>query len=535
MVRMTDDPSRRRFLGSAARLAAAGVVARGAFGAISSLVEEPGRSPLTRLGSLRRASADAPAIVTRRQWGADESLRRGRADFHPVRKFVVHHTATANHEGDPAGRMRSIYHSHLARRSDDGEPWEDIGYNFVIDEQGRVYEGRRARDYAAGETHDGEDHYERGVRGAHAGDTNGGTVGIAIVGTYHGRRPTSASLDSLVEVIAWKASRHALDPLAREPYTRDDGTTVAIPTIVGHRDVAATACPGDAAAALLPEIRERVARRVRAAESTGPGGYWIVHEDGSITRHGQAGDVTDLRERGIDVPATGLGAVPGTDDFWVVDVHGGVHGFGVPFEGSVPGLRDDGLGIGRAEVVHLAATPSGDGYWLLDRHGGIFGFGDASYHGSVPALRHSGVDVGEVDAVALSPTPSGDGYRVLDRHGGVFNFGDARFHGSVPALREAGVDVGEVDAADLVTSAGGDGYWLLDREGGVFSFGDARFHGSVPSTGFLSGSPARRLVPSRTGRGYLILHENGGVMPFGDAPFHRHGPHLTSVGLVITA
>lgn len=92
------------------------------------------------------AAARTPDIVTRAEWGADESLKRTsggcRRDFYPVQQFFVHHTAGSNFDPRPAATMRAIYWFHTQRQG-----WCDIGYNFVVGPDGRIFEGRWARDY----------------------------------------------------------------------------------------------------------------------------------------------------------------------------------------------------------------------------------------------------------------------------------------------------------------------------------------------------------------------------------------------------
>lgn len=523
-------PDRRALLAGGLRLAGTGAALR--------LAGPWGRS-LLGLTSLDLASAistavAAPPIITRAQWGADERRRGDLPNFHPVRKFVIHHTATPNRDPDPAGRVRSIYGSHLNR--EDGAPWVDIGYNFLVDEAGRIFEGRFARNYAAGEAHDGEDPYGRGVRGAHAGEWNGGAVGIALIGTYTSGRPTDAALDAVADVIAWKCSRHGLDPTGVEPWTASDGATRVLPTIVGHRDLRSTGCPGNGMYALLGHLRQRVADRLAGttaqAWSRGPGGYRMVHATGDVTPFGAVSHLGALPTRGVSSPVTSAAPVPGHDAFWMVDADGGVHGFGgAPYFGSLPALRLAGATIGQSVVVRIAAR-SAAGYWLLDRHGGVFGFADAPFLGSVPGLRASGTPIDWADIVALEPTLDGTGYWILDRNGGVFTFGSARFHGSIPQLAQQGVVRGDTEVTDIKAAPGG-GYWVLDRRGGVFAFGGAPFHGSVPATGFVGGR-AVRIVPTADGGGYLILSEDGGVMPFGNAVFHGHGPHFTAVDLIVS-
>ncbi|MGI9119252.1 MAG: N-acetylmuramoyl-L-alanine amidase [Acidimicrobiales bacterium] len=212
--------------------------------------------PATDLSSAATIAAVvvAPPIVTREQWGADESLRRASPDFAPVNRAIVHHTVTATNEPDPAGRIRAIQEFHVR-----GNGWADIGYNFVVDSAGRVYEGRFARNYGPGELHDGEDGSGREVIGAHALGHNAGSVGIAILGNYAdgGVTPTEATLEAVVAVVAWKLGSRSIDPGAAG-------------ALIGHRDVVSTGCPGDGLYQRLPELRDRARARAVAATTANP-------------------------------------------------------------------------------------------------------------------------------------------------------------------------------------------------------------------------------------------------------------------------
>lgn len=184
----------------------------------------------------------APPVISRAQWGADESLRSGAPDFAPIGRVIVHHTVTSNQEPDPAARMRAMYHFHVR-----GNGWSDIGYNFVVDGAGRVYEGRSA----GGGRSDGEDASGRGVIGAHAAGHNTGSVGVAILGTYSddGVTPSVAALEAVTAIAAWKLGPRGVDPMASG-------------VLIGHRDVVATGCPGNGCHRRLPELRQRTRERI---------------------------------------------------------------------------------------------------------------------------------------------------------------------------------------------------------------------------------------------------------------------------------
>jgi hypothetical protein len=253
-------------------------------------------------GSLPRVRVSPPTIVTRAEWGADETLRTEGRSFAPIRKAVVHHTASSSNPSTPAQSVRDAYAWHT-----EGRDWSDVGYNFLIDHRGTVYEGRWAREYGPDELHDGEDGNGLGVVGAHAAGYNTGSVGICLVGTFTDEGPTQEAIDSLVRVLAWKFGPRGIDPLASDPFTTFAGERITIPNIVGHRDVGSTACPGGALYRLLPTIRQRV----RARLNVGLIGYRVFATDGTITSFGAAVDRGDPKRSGAR--SAGVAIAPGAD------------------------------------------------------------------------------------------------------------------------------------------------------------------------------------------------------------------------------
>jgi hypothetical protein len=216
------------------------------------------------------ASGLLPAVIPRAGWGADESLRFDGSGkeiwppaFWPIQKLIVHHTDTQNGDPDPAATVRSIYYYHAVTQG-----WGDIGYNFLVDESGRIYEGRHSRDYAPGETPTGQDVSGRGVTGAHAQGFNSGTVGVALLGTLTSRDATAAARDALERLLAWEAYSMGLDPEASSTYVNPvSGQQATFPNIAGHRDVGATECPGSVFYSTLPGIRADVDARIASASA----------------------------------------------------------------------------------------------------------------------------------------------------------------------------------------------------------------------------------------------------------------------------
>ena len=195
------------------------------------------------------AQAGEPAIVSRAGWHANEEIVRAAPSFAPaVRLAIVHHTAGTNTytRAQAAAIVRGIEVYHV-----EGNGWNDIGYNFLIDRFGTVYEGR-----AGG--------IERNVVGAHSEGFNSGTVGVALIGDFMDAAPPKAMQDALVKLLAWRLDVAHVDPLSTVVFTSGgnakfrSGKLVTLRAISGHRDTGPSECPGNVAYALLPRIARRV-------------------------------------------------------------------------------------------------------------------------------------------------------------------------------------------------------------------------------------------------------------------------------------
>ena len=210
----------------------------------------------------------APNIVTRAEWGANESVKRTggscRRRFYDVQQLFVHHTAGSNFDNNPKATMRAIYWYHTVRRG-----WCDLGYNFVIGQNGKIYEGRWARKYRPWETPSSEDSRGRAVSGAHVANFNSGSVGVSLMGNYDNAPIPPVMRRSLARLLAWEADRHNLPPLGRHTYRNPEtGLTRRLPFIAGHRDAGSTACPGRRVYRSLPEIRRDVKAVMGAGKRT---------------------------------------------------------------------------------------------------------------------------------------------------------------------------------------------------------------------------------------------------------------------------
>jgi hypothetical protein len=196
--------------------------------------------------------------LCRAAWGADESKRYkdGKVNspekYYPLQAITVHHTDTPNGDPDPAATVRAIYEYHAVTLD-----WGDIGYHFLIDEAGNVYEGRYSGD-------DGIPAFDPDgnvVTAFHTAGYNSGNLGIALLGTLTDQGPTDAAKASLTRLIKVIARFKGLDPQAKITYTNPvNGVTKDVTTVSGHRDWLQTECPGQTMYDLLTEVRAAASR-----------------------------------------------------------------------------------------------------------------------------------------------------------------------------------------------------------------------------------------------------------------------------------
>ncbi|MCK4891258.1 MAG: N-acetylmuramoyl-L-alanine amidase [Candidatus Pacebacteria bacterium] len=188
-----------------------------------------------------------PKIISRAEWGADESKMNWPTEYAQVEKIVVHHTASSNlvPDSDGSGEYKSmidnIYSYHNSKKTwydDNGEyiGFGDVGYNYLIDPNGNIYEGRSGGN---------------GVIAGHVNNYNIGSVGIAILGRYQhyinsenktvlSHPITSVIKKSLENLIGWLAANNSIDLNKISNFRGKD-----IDGVVGHKELAPTICPGD--------------------------------------------------------------------------------------------------------------------------------------------------------------------------------------------------------------------------------------------------------------------------------------------------
>jgi hypothetical protein len=187
-----------------------------------------------------QAATVRPRIISRTEWGANESLRQGSPSYAAPRFAVLHHTAGSNgytREQSPAV-VRGIYSYHTLTKG-----WADIGYNILVDQYGQVFEGR-----AGG--------IDKGVVGAHAAGFNTGSFGVALIGNHEEVAASAVALDAVAQVVAWKYAVHGIDAAPSRTVTAGTRT---INVLAGHRDLASTLCPGRHVHERMGALRTRIA------------------------------------------------------------------------------------------------------------------------------------------------------------------------------------------------------------------------------------------------------------------------------------
>ncbi|MER5947319.1 N-acetylmuramoyl-L-alanine amidase [Streptomyces sp. NPDC001904] len=235
-----------------------------------------------------------PHIITQAQWGAGTNYDGTPTYDTEIKAAVVHHTGVDSDNAVPcaqsAKRLREIQQEHIAKG------YYDIGYNFVVDRCGQIFEGRSGG-------------MDLPVHGAHDYGFNTDTVGISYIGNFESAKPSQAALDAISRVVAWKFGQYGITATDKVTLTSNGdlgtdgnkvalGKTITLPRVFGHRDTNSTLCPG---ANLYPKL-SRIATQAAA-----PG---VSH---ALPSQNLTGDATADLVAGIPKGASGgqVAIVPG--------------------------------------------------------------------------------------------------------------------------------------------------------------------------------------------------------------------------------
>ncbi len=437
-----------------------------------------------------------PAIRSNADWGSPGFQRQnagcseGPRYADSMRAMVVHHTVTTNGYGqdEVPKLLQGIHRFHTKTRG-----WCDVAYNFLVDRFGTIWEGRSGG-------------IDRPVIGGHARGFNSNTFAVALLGQHQGgisnpppAHPSAASLQAVEALGAWKLRLHGVDPNGTTllKNTATDGVMkhppsqyVEVPTILAHRDLGVTSCPGNRALPVVGEMKSTFTPRhtgtvpyVMEGVTGGDFGPKLLAVDsyGGL-RPGLAQAAPANPPGGAGAPAIAVGGTPTAG--YVLAADGTLRPYGdAPAVSGKPG---------GSNPVDLIVRDSGTSGYVITSDGFLHGFGgrvrDRSSNGSAVAgdvtddilgytVSRSGVlnPIGDSpparlnapmvgQAIDLSLFPSGKSGLVLSDIGEVIGFGGATNFGDVVPSTPVAV----------VAGPNANGGWVLDTEGRWWTFGDER-------------------------------------------------------------
>jgi hypothetical protein len=320
------------------------------------------RRAAARTGRLRARAAQAapgtpPPIIPRAAWGGDTVPPRSPPSYGAVQVAFVHHTVTANAyapQDSPAIVLG------IAKYHRDTNGWNDIGYNFLVDQYGQVFEGR-----AGG--------IDQPVVGAQAQGYNSQSTGVAQLGTYTAAGISEPAMAATAQLLGWKMSLHGVPTEGTVVLPSGGGSTNRFPAgapvtfnrISGHRDGDATSCPGDVLYAQLPALRTR-ATALAGPIAAGPPAQVTLSVAAPAIPYGQpaafagtvtvpgggasAGELVDVQKRGTTGAWVTLARVAaGPDGTWAASV---------PWKrsGEVRARAASGITSGVANVAVVASV-----------------------------------------------------------------------------------------------------------------------------------------------------------------------------------
>ncbi|MDT9700009.1 FG-GAP-like repeat-containing protein [Streptomyces sp. P17] len=208
--------------------------------ATASPTPTPTPTPTSTVPAPRPSTVVKPPVITQAEWGASTDYNGTPSYGTDIKAAVIHHTGVDSDNtlscAESAARMRTIQQAHFA------QDYFDVGYNFVVDKCGQIFEGRSGG-------------MDLPVTGAHDAGFNTDTLGISYIGNFESAKPSKAALDAIARVIAWKFGMYGIDPTGKVTLTsraplNDSGNKVAegqqitLPRVFGHKDTNSTACPG---------------------------------------------------------------------------------------------------------------------------------------------------------------------------------------------------------------------------------------------------------------------------------------------------
>ncbi|MFG3100422.1 FG-GAP-like repeat-containing protein [Streptomyces sp. NPDC048182] len=329
----------------------------------------PTPTPTPTVPAPRPSTVVKPPIITQAQWGASTDYDGTPGYGTTIKAAVIHHTGTDGDNtlscSESRARLRSIQQEHFARG------YYDIGYNFLVDRCGQIFEGRSGG-------------MDLPVVGAHDIGFNTDTVGISYLGNFETAKPSRAALDAIARVVAWKFGMYGIDPTGKVTMVSgspkgqdgnlvDKGQSITLPRVFGHRDTNATACPGK-------NLYPKLSRIATLAKTPG-----ISHAlpTSDLTRDGISDLVLGLPK------ANGLRVVPGSKTG--------------PLTSARKTITQDSAGV-------PGATETGDEFGAATAWGDVNGDGYADLAVGAPGEDSEGTDRGAVTVLFGPALTSGAWY-----------------------------------------------------------------------------------------------------------------------------
>ncbi len=193
-------------------------------------------------------NCDKPTTIDQATWRSGLPAPAVSPTETDVQHIIVHHSAGSNTNTNYTEVVRNIYTYHTSAPPA-GNGWDDIGYNFVIAQDGSIFEGR-----------DGQGLYDGdNVQGAHYCSKNSGTMGVCLLGTYTSETPADTMMRSLLSLCAWKCDKENIDPISSFIHPVSSGSQLDV--IAGHRQGCATECPGQEVFDRLGELRNNTSAK----------------------------------------------------------------------------------------------------------------------------------------------------------------------------------------------------------------------------------------------------------------------------------
>jgi hypothetical protein len=195
----------------------------------------------SEMSELANCFCDTLVYRSRSQWECPDPPRT--YSYTDVTHLIVHHAAGPNTANNWASVVLSIWNFHVNTNG-----FADIGYNWLIDPNGVLYEGRGGGN---------------NVIGAHFCAKNSKTMGVCMLGNLSTAEPTEAALNTLRKLLFWKSCDVAISPEGQNLHA---GTQIN--NISGHRDGCATECPGNFMYPKLSALRSLVQASIDACSTT---------------------------------------------------------------------------------------------------------------------------------------------------------------------------------------------------------------------------------------------------------------------------